>query len=96
MLYPKATKKSHEKNVQIVWLRKPHLLDQWFQNVSGARTTKNILELRKAQNIDSYWYSQISRASLATSGITGLDKSDLKIPQSSCAFLTLLCHTEDA
>jgi hypothetical protein len=30
------------------------LLRQWFPNFSGARTTKNILVLREAQNIDLY------------------------------------------
>jgi hypothetical protein len=41
------------------------LLDQWFPNFSGARTTKNILVLREAQNIDLYWDSRTTWASMA-------------------------------
>jgi hypothetical protein len=31
-----------------------HCIEQWFPNFSGALTTKNILVLLEAQNIDSY------------------------------------------
>ncbi len=42
-----------------------YVLGQWFPNFSGARTTKNILVLREAQNIDLYWDSQTTWASMA-------------------------------
>jgi hypothetical protein len=41
------------------------LLGQWFPNFSDARTTKNILVLREAQNIDLYLDSRTTRANLA-------------------------------
>jgi len=33
-------------------------LTQWFLNFSGARTNKNILVIREAQNIDLSWDSR--------------------------------------
>ncbi len=40
-------------------------MEQWFPNFSGTRTTKNILVLLEPQNIDLYWDSRTTWASLA-------------------------------
>ncbi len=42
-----------------------NVLGQWFPNFSDARTTKNILVIREAQNIDLYGDWRTTWASLA-------------------------------
>ena len=55
LLVPKALKSEFKKpkiSCEILSNTPPYPLEQWFPNFSATQTTKNILVVREAQNID--------------------------------------------